>query len=359
MALVSTLLAPLVPLALLAGLTACGGSDEGPDQATVGTGDAVTFEFSGQAATVGTETIPAATIEEALDAFRASPAALQAAFGETSLDQDGSDQPKANIVASVLSTEISASVILAEVKARGLTVTDGARNVAATQIKATFNATLDSQAAFRDALADRYANYVTLDEALAGRPSEADIKARYDADPSVYDEACAGHVLVKTEAEAIDLAAQLRAGADFAALATAKSADPGSAAQGGSLGCQSRGMFVEAFEKAVWDGPVGQLQGPIKTEFGYHLIQVERRGPRAFDVAHDDVAQDLAPDPFAALGAWLGEKLSATDITVDARFGTWDSTTGQVTPVGVSASTLPLSSAGSTGSTGSPGSPGK
>lgn len=329
----------------LLGVTACGGSDNDADNASVDAGDTVTYEFSGKAATVGDQAIPASDIAEALEAFRTSPPALEAAFGEKSLDQDGSDQPKPKIVASLLSTEISARVILAEVKARGLSVTENARSVADTQIKATFNTTLDTQAGFREALADRYANYVTLDQALAGAPTAADIRARYDADPTVYDQACARHVLVKTEAEANDLAALLRAGADFVALATAKSADPGSAAQGGSLGCQSRGVYVEAFEKAVWDGTIGELQGPVKTDFGYHLIVVDSRGPRTFEAALDDVAQDMAPEPFAALGAWLAQKLAATDISVDARFGTWDPSSGQVTPVGVTAATLALNPA--------------
>ncbi len=329
------------------GLAGCRGADNEPGTADLQAGETLSFEFSGRAATVGDEDIPASAIADALAAFRASPAALEAAFGEKSLNQQGSDQPKPTIVASVLSTEISARVIVAEVKARSLAVTENARSVAATQINATFNASLDSQAVFREALADRYANYVTLDQALAGSPNEVDIRARFDADPTVYEEACARHVLVKTETEANEVAAQLRGGADFEALATAKSADPGSAAQGGSLGCQARGMYVAAFETAVWDGAVGQLQGPIKTDFGYHLIVVDRRGPRSFEAAHDDVAQDLAPEPFAALGAWLADQLTATTITVDARFGTWDASSGQVTPLGASANTLSLNPASS------------
>ena len=71
----------------------------------------------------------------------------------------------------------------------------------------------------------------------------------------------------------------LKAGADFEALASGHSEDPGSASRGGDLGLVRRGQFVKDFEAAVFALNVGQLSGIVETEFGYHLIQlVERRG---------------------------------------------------------------------------------
>ena len=80
-----------------------------------------------------------------------------------------------------------------------------------------------------------------------------------------------GAALAKAQA----LHAQLVAGADFAALAKSESADPVSAAQGGDLGWISRGMMVEPFEKAAFALAKGGLSEPVKSDFGYHLIQVE------------------------------------------------------------------------------------
>jgi len=71
----------------------------------------------------------------------------------------------------------------------------------------------------------------------------------------------------------------LKAGADFAGLASRHSEDPGSASRGGDLGLVRRGQFVKDFEAAVFALNEGQLSGIVETEFGYHLIQlVERRG---------------------------------------------------------------------------------
>ncbi|MCC6434333.1 MAG: peptidylprolyl isomerase [Acidimicrobiales bacterium] len=308
----------------------------------------ITFEFSGDAATVNGEAIAAGTLADALEVFRAAPAALQAAFKEAELNQAGSDQPKPAIVANLLSTEISVKLIEEEVARRGLAVEANARTIGETQVKASFGDSLADQPDYEQELIDRYAMFVALDMALAGPgPDEAALRAAYDQDPAKYDRACAAHILVETEERANTLLAQLRAGADFAELAAANSTDPGSGAAGGELGCQARGVYVEQFEAAVWDGPLNEVQGPIRTDFGYHLIVVSERGPRTFEEARDDIADELGPAPFSALGSWLEAALPKATITVDARFGTWDSAAGQVVPVGVSAEGLELGPAGS------------
>jgi peptidyl-prolyl cis-trans isomerase C len=83
---------------------------------------------------------------------------------------------------------------------------------------------------------------------------------------------------VKAKAE--DLLAQLRKGADFATLAQANSKDPGSAAKGGDLGFFARGRMVPAFEQAAFDlKKPGDLAGPVRTPFGYHIIELVARKP--------------------------------------------------------------------------------
>lgn len=80
-------------------------------------------------------------------------------------------------------------------------------------------------------------------------------------------------VAAKAKAEA--LRAKLAEGADFAELAKTESADPGSADKGGELGWVSRGMMVDAFEKAAFELPKGAISQPVQSPFGYHIIQVE------------------------------------------------------------------------------------
>ena len=91
------------------------------------------------------------------------------------------------------------------------------------------------------------------------------------------------HILLSTNngenqaaqlAKAESLIAELAAGGDFAELATANSQDPGSAANGGSLGLIERGQMVAEFEQATFSLSENQISEPIKSQFGYHIIQV-------------------------------------------------------------------------------------
>ncbi|MBI5666567.1 MAG: peptidylprolyl isomerase [Chloroflexi bacterium] len=90
----------------------------------------------------------------------------------------------------------------------------------------------------------------------------------------------ARHILVDTEEQAQDVLAALHAGESFAALAQAVSKDTGSGANGGELGWSPVTGFVKPFADAVRDAPVGEIIGPVQTEFGYHIIQVRAREDR-------------------------------------------------------------------------------
>jgi parvulin-like peptidyl-prolyl isomerase len=105
-----------------------------------------------------------------------------------------------------------------------------------------------------------------------------------------FDEVKARHILVafqpagkkkRTDEEARkkaeDLLKQLKAGADFATLAKKESDDTMSAQKGGDLGWFKPGQMVKPFEDAAFSAKIGEIVGPVKTDFGYHLIQVEAR----------------------------------------------------------------------------------
>lgn len=134
--------------------------------------------------------------------------------------------------------------------------------------------------------------YVELDGTALSVPEvdEEALRRRYEQEKSRFVEAeqrLASHILVRVpegadaaaveaarkEAEA--LAAQARApGADFAALARANSDDEGSQTAGGDLGWISRGMMVGPFEDALFGMKPGEIAGPVKTDFGWHVIQL-------------------------------------------------------------------------------------
>ena len=84
--------------------------------------------------------------------------------------------------------------------------------------------------------------------------------------------ACALHILVKTREEAEKLKQQLAKGADFGKLAKQHSLCP-SGKKGGYLGEFRKGQMVKAFDDAVFKGQVLEVQGPVKTQFGFHLIK--------------------------------------------------------------------------------------
>lgn len=84
--------------------------------------------------------------------------------------------------------------------------------------------------------------------------------------------ACARHILVKTEQDAVKLIAQLKKGADFATLAKKHSTCP-SAKKGGDLGEFRRGQMVKPFDDVVFKKEVLAIHGPVKTRFGFHIIQ--------------------------------------------------------------------------------------
>ena len=99
-------------------------------------------------------------------------------------------------------------------------------------------------------------------------------------------------VVEEKRLEAIALVERLKAGEDFAALATELSADPGSAAQGGDLGEIQRGAMVPAFEEAVYAQALNEVGEPVKTRFGFHIIRVDNI-QAASDKTFSEVEQSI------------------------------------------------------------------
>ena len=88
--------------------------------------------------------------------------------------------------------------------------------------------------------------------------------------------ATARHILVDTEQEALDIKKQIDEGADFAVIAATVSQCP-SGKDGGGLGEFGPGMMVPEFDTVCFSAEIGSLEGPIETQFGYHLIEVTAR----------------------------------------------------------------------------------
>lgn len=139
---------------------------------------------------------------------------------------------------------------------------------------------------------------------------DAYARAEYKAKPERFrqpDQVQARHILLEVAADgsndaavkarADQLLAELRADGNFAALARAQSADKGSAARGGDLGRFAPGKMVPEFDDAVFAlRKPGELAGPVKTKFGYHLIELRERTPgemRPFEQVLPELREEL------------------------------------------------------------------
>lgn len=126
-----------------------------------------------------------------------------------------------------------------------------------------------------------------------GTPERRQVRHILLAVPDEADAETAAEVREKIQT----LEERLRNGADFARLAQERSDDPGSAADGGDLGSVGRDEMVPAFEEVAFNLPVGQVSKPVRSEFGWHLIEVtgiEGGEAKPFEEVRDQVRQELA-----------------------------------------------------------------
>lgn len=154
---------------------------------------------------------------------------------------------------------------------------------------------LDSEEAFQEALQqfgyteDEFREEVRTglllekvrEDVVGGeRPSQEEIEDFYEENRetrfTIPERRCIRHILFSPdeEEEAGEVEDELEDGGDFEELARENSQDPGSADQGGDLGCNPEGGFVPEFDEAASDAEQGEIVGPIETEFGFHVLEV-------------------------------------------------------------------------------------
>ncbi len=186
------------------------------------------------------------------------------------------------------------------------------------QVKqAIVNKLVDSELVYQEAQKigiDKQADYLAREE-LARRElltsaylqdyvkkhpiSDADTKAAYEQYKKAYGEKeySARHILVKTEAEAKDIIAQLGKGGDFAKIAKEKSLDPGSKEKGGDLGWFSPATMVKPFSDVVANLQKGATSSsPVQTQFGWHVIKlIDTRAaqPMPYEKLKDGLQKNL------------------------------------------------------------------
>jgi parvulin-like peptidyl-prolyl isomerase len=278
--------------------------------------------------------------------------------------------PSAESAANLLTNKIISRLVEQSLVKYNLTVED----------QDTQASTADIESSLYNYVAPKYRDAAIAEGARTSRLSrfledtdhvwytDADVAAFYEMGKKdrFLGEACTAHILVADEALAKELLKQIKDGADFAAVAAANSTDASNKDRGGDLGCNAKGAFVPEFEAAVANAKDGDLIGPVKTDYGYHIIKVTTSYKER---ALDDALKTEIGTQLAQPRGWLDYTLGQTKITVNRQFGTWDPVeTKVVPPVGATPAAtttvapqeqLPAgtgaTATGSTGSTGSTG----
>ncbi len=163
--------------------------------------------------------------------------------------------------------------------------------------------------------------------------TDKDLREAYEAkkaDFTMKESVEASHILVKSEAEAKKIYNEVKSGADFAKLAKKYSLDPGSKANGGSLGSFTRGQMVPEFEKTAFALKIGEVSQPVKTSFGYHILK--KTGAKAeqvmpFEAVKDNLEQQTKAEKQRAFFAkWREKTISEADVKYNKGYESYSMT---------------------------------
>ena len=296
---------------------------------------------SSDAATVNDATIPKSEIIDELKALIGAvgkvPEDVLPATDRDNLLSQLTDKdrklPSAASAADLLTNKIISKLVDQSLKKYNLTVEDQDTQASTTDIEQSlynYASPKFRAAAIADgARTSRLSRF--LEDTQKVWYADADVAAFYAIGKKdrFLGEACTAHILVADEKLAKQLFDQVKAGADFAVVAAANSTDDSNKDTGGDLGCNAKGAFVPPFEAAVAAAKDGDLVGPVKTDFGYHLIKVVTTyKERALDDALKTEIGELLAQP----RGWLDYTLGQTKITVNRQFGTWDPVQTKVVP---------------------------
>lgn len=202
-----------------------------------------------------------------------------------------------------------------EASALGVAVTDAEIKERVTEVKKQYFAGNDKR--YREALKQQGYTEAAFENDLRGqllseklveqltkdvKVAEAEARKYYDDNKTQYatpESREVRHILVKTKAKADDIRSQLEGGADFAALAKEFSQDPGSKDLGGKL-TVTKGQTVPPFEKASFDLDTNELSQPVKTQFGFHLVEpltaIKKAGTTPFASVKAQITSQLADE---------------------------------------------------------------
>ncbi|MCL6554251.1 MAG: peptidylprolyl isomerase [Firmicutes bacterium] len=250
------------------------------------------------------------------------------------------EKQRAEIGKAVLDQLIGARLIMQEARRRHLVASDKEIEEQVDAIRkrfpteAEFNTALARNgftlASLRDVLRVNVTQRRLADAVAPGTVTEEEVRRQFETNRAQYDQPAqikVSHILFRIgEKEQEPLAwakakivqARLAEGATFEDLARQYSDDKGSAERGGDLGFVSKGTLVKEFEDAAWALKPGQTSGPVRTQYGLHIIKVHevRDAQKAdFDRVKQEIREQLlASKREKAFEAWLNEQRKAAKI---------------------------------------------
>jgi len=159
--------------------------------------------------------------------------------------------------------------------------------------------------------------------------SDAGLAAYYAEHEDQFESVCAAHILVETKADADKIERQITAAKDkaltFADIAKKQSTDTGSGEKGGDLGCAAPAGYVAEFKDAVRTQKVGVVGDPVKSQFGYHIIRVDKREPAPpLDTVKEQVRQAVAGSGQSGFNDFLAKASTKAKVEVNPRYGKFD-----------------------------------
>lgn len=294
------------------------------------------------AATVGDRKITVDEVEVELRNFEKT-----GQFDQLTSQQDH-DEVRRQFQQGYLSQIVRRYVLEIEAAERDLEVSDAEIAEAIDQImadfpnEAEFQKALDQQGLTAGQLNDLVRDQIVEDKlrqeiASDLDPDQDELQSFYDRNMADYQETRASHILVAKKGLASRLSTQLQDAKSskleplFASLARRSSDDPGSAKKGGDLGFFAPGELVPEFQEAADSLDIGEVSGPVQSQFGFHVIRVTDRRVKPFDEVRDQIAQELTgSESEEAFQTFITKAYEDADVRVNPRFGELDLETQRI-----------------------------
>lgn len=250
------------------------------------------------------------------------------------------DKQRGEITKTVVDQLITQRLIMQEARRRNLVASDKDVDAQIETIRKRFPNETDftsalarnglTLTALRELIRIQLSQRQVADTVAQGTVTDEEVRKQFDSNRSAYDKPAqikVSHILFRiTEKGQESIAAakakiaqsKLADGAKFEDIAKQSSEDPGSAERGGDLGFVSKGTLVKEFEEAAWALKPGETSGPVRTQYGLHIIRVYEVKPAEqaqFDKVKGEIRQQLLTSKREkAFEAWLEEQRKAAKI---------------------------------------------